>query len=189
MQMRDYQQECIDLIDSLHGGNHLVQMATGLGKTVTFANMVRKLGAPFMQMRDYQQECIDLIDSLHGGNHLVQMATGLGKTVTFANIPRKGRVLLLSHRDELVHQPIKYYDCPVGVEKAGERSDGEEVVSASVQTLSRGDRLEKTFRPGEFDMIITDEAHHALAPSYGKIYAYLKRITPWPRPTARSTPI
>ena len=127
-----------------------------------------------MQMRDYQQECIDLIDSIHGGNHLVQMATGLGKTVTFANIPRKGRVLLLSHRDELVHQPIKYYDCPVGVEKAGERSDGEEVVSASVQTLSRGDRLEKTFRPGEFDMIITDEAHHALAPSYGKIYAYLK---------------
>ena len=72
-----------------------------------------------MQMRDCQQECIDLIDSLHGGNHLVQMATGLGKTVTFANIPRKGRVLLLSHRDELVHQPIKYYDCPVGVEKAG----------------------------------------------------------------------
>ena len=72
-----------------------------------------------MQLRDYQSECIDLIDSLDGGDHLVQMATGLGKTVTFANIPRKGRVLLLSHRDELVHQPIKYYDCPVGVEKAG----------------------------------------------------------------------
>lgn len=127
-----------------------------------------------MQLRDYQSECIDLIDSLDGGDHLVQMATGLGKTVTFANIPRKGRVLLLSHRDELVHQPIKYYDCPVGVEKAGERSSGEEVVSASLQTLFRGDRLEKTFKPGEFDMIITDEAHHALAPSYGKIYAYLK---------------
>lgn len=127
-----------------------------------------------MELRDYQSECIDLIDSLHGGNHLVQMATGLGKTVTFAKIPRKGRVLVLSHRDELVHQPIKYYDCPVGVEKAGERSDGEEVVSASVQTLSRGDRLERTFKPGEFDMIITDEAHHALAPSCGKIYAYLK---------------
>lgn len=42
MQLRDYQSECIDLIDSLDGGDHLVQMATGLGKTVTFANIPRK---------------------------------------------------------------------------------------------------------------------------------------------------
>lgn len=127
-----------------------------------------------ISLRDYQLECIDVIASLKGGSHLVQMATGLGKTVTFANIPRHGRMLILSHRDELVYQPIKYFDCPVGVEKAGVRSAGEEVVSASVQTLARADRLQTTFRPGQFDIIVTDEAHHALAPSYRKIYDYLR---------------
>lgn len=69
-------------------------------------------------LRDYQQECVDICDSLGSGSHLVQMATGLGKTVTFSKIARKGRVLLLSHREELVTQPVKYYSCPVGIEKA-----------------------------------------------------------------------
>lgn len=123
-------------------------------------------------LRDYQQECVDICNSLKSGSHLVQMATGLGKTVTFSKIARKGRVLLLSHREELVTQPVKYYSCPVGIEKAERHSHGEEVVSASVQTLVN--RLEKHFEPGEFDMIITDEAHHALAPSYRKIYDYLR---------------
>lgn len=123
-------------------------------------------------LRDYQQECVDICDSLESGSHLVQMATGLGKTVTFSRIARKGRVLLLSHREELVTQPVKYYSCPVGIEKAERHSHGEEVVSASVQTLAN--RLERDFEPGEFDMVITDEAHHALAPSYRKIYDYLR---------------
>lgn len=123
-------------------------------------------------LRDYQQECVDICDSLGSGSHLVQMATGLGKTVTFSKIARKGRVLLLSHREELVTQPVKYYSCPVGIEKAERHSHGEEVVSASVQTLVN--RLQKEFKPGDFDMVITDEAHHALAPSYRKIYDYLR---------------
>ena len=69
-------------------------------------------------LRGYQQECVDICNSLESGSHLVQMATGLGKTVTFSKIGRKGRVLLLSHREELVTQPVRYYSCPVGIEKA-----------------------------------------------------------------------
>lgn len=99
------------------------------------------------------------------------MATGLGKTATFANIKRKGRVLVLAHREELVTQPIKYYDCPIGVEMANRKSNGEPVVIASVQSLLH--RLDK-FKPEEFDMIITDEAHHAAAKSYKTIYNYFK---------------
>lgn len=120
-----------------------------------------------MQLRDYQKECLDTIDGLSPGAYLVQMATGLGKTVTFANIKRRGRVLLLSHREELVKQPRKYYDCSFGVECASERSAGEEVVSASVQSLVR--RLDR-FRPNDFDMIICDEAHHAAAATYRSIF-------------------
>ena len=122
-----------------------------------------------MELRDYQKECINLIDDLERGKVLVCMATGLGKTVVFSHIKRRGRVLIVSHREELVRQPTKYYDCPCGIEQGAEKSHGEEVVSASVQSLIR--RLDK-FAPDDFDMIITDEAHHAAAPSYKKIYSY-----------------
>lgn len=41
LQLRGCQAECIEIIDSLDGGTHLVKMPTGLGKTVTFANIRR----------------------------------------------------------------------------------------------------------------------------------------------------
>lgn len=128
---------------------------------------------PPIVLRDYQRECIRSIVQAGSGRWLVVMATGLGKTVTFANIPRPGRLLIISHRDELVHQPIRYFDCPVGVEMAGEHSHGEPVVSASIQTLSRASRL-GVFRRGDFDTVITDEAHHAVAPAYMKVIDWLK---------------
>lgn len=124
-----------------------------------------------MILRDYQKECIDIINQKENGRYLVQMATGLGKTVTFANIPRKGRTLLLSHREELVNQPKKYFNCSFGIEQGKNYSNGEEVVSASVQSLAR--RLER-FKPSDFDMIICDEAHHAAANTYKKIFDYFK---------------
>lgn len=124
-----------------------------------------------ISLRPYQKECVDIIDNLDKGSHLVSLPTGCGKTVIFSQIKRKGRVLILSHRDELVHQPEKYYDCSFGIEQAGEHSNGEEVVSASVPSMIR--RLDK-FQPDDFDTIITDEAHHAVAPSYQRIYDYFK---------------
>lgn len=127
-----------------------------------------------IKLRDYQEQCIEAVEKAGDGSHLVVMATGLGKTVTFANLPRHGRVLLLSHRDELVRQPEKYYGCSFGIEKATERSAGEEVVSATVQTLSSERRLHESFKPGDFDMVVTDEAHHAVAPSYKRIIDYLR---------------
>lgn len=127
-----------------------------------------------MQLRPYQQECVDIIDSLLPGAYLVQMATGLGKTVTFANLPRHGeRMLILSHREELVEQPRKYFDCSYGVERAGSHSNGEEVVSASVQSLVR--RLGR-FGPYDFGLIICDEAHHAAANTYRKIFEHFQPL-------------
>ncbi len=124
-----------------------------------------------MELRDYQKECVETIDAMKSGSGLVAMATGLGKTVVFSRIKRTGRVLIISHREELVNQPIKYYDCPCGIEQGPNTSHGEEVVSASVQSLIK--RLDK-FSPDDFDIIITDEAHHAAAPSYKKIYSYFR---------------
>lgn len=91
-----------------------------------------------MELRPYQAECIETIEAQPPGAFLAQMATGLGKTVTFANIPRHGeRMLILSHREELVEQPRKYFNCSYGIERAQQHSHGEEVVSASIQTLVR----------------------------------------------------
>ena len=125
-----------------------------------------------IKLRPYQVECIETIEEQPPGAYLTQMATGLGKTVTFANIPRHGgRMLILSHREELVEQPRKYFDCSYGVERAQNHSHGEEVVSASVQSIVR--RLDR-FDPADFQLIICDEAHHAAASTYRKIFDYFR---------------
>ena len=125
-----------------------------------------------MELRSYQKDCINAIEAQPPGSYLCQMATGMGKTVTFANIPRHGkRMLILSHREELVEQPKKYFDCTYGIERSTHRSNGEEVVSASVQSLVR--RLDR-FKPDDFNLIICDEAHHAAAKTYRTIFNYFK---------------
>lgn len=125
-----------------------------------------------MQLRPYQQDCIAAIEAQPPGAYLCQMATGLGKTVTFANIPRQGeRMLILSHREELVEQPRKYFTCSYGVERAASRSAGEEVVSASVQTLVR--RLDR-FAPDEFGTIIVDECFPGTVKVDGKPLTSIK---------------
>lgn len=130
--------------------------------------------------RPYQTECIQAILDAGPGRHLIALATGLGKTVVFTHLTGVGRVLILSHRDELVRQPEKYYGGKVrfGIEKAEEHATDEEVVSASVQSLSQDSRLTR-FSPDAFETIIVDEAHHAAAPTYRKILDYFtgaKRI-------------
>lgn len=125
-----------------------------------------------LSLRPYQAEAVNIIDQQSPGAYLVQMATGLGKTVTFANIPRHGnRMLILSHREELVEQPRKYFSCSYGIERAQSHSHGEEVVSASVQTMVR--RLDR-YDSQDFGLIVCDEAHHAAAATYRKIFDYFE---------------
>lgn len=123
-------------------------------------------------LRPYQQECIDTIQAKGHGRYLIQMATGLGKTVVFTNLPRQGRMLILSHREELVRQPLKYFDCSTGVEMAGESSHGEEVVSASVQTMIH--RLDR-FGAEDFDTIIVDECFPSTTKIDGKALTSYKK--------------
>lgn len=121
-----------------------------------------------LTLRPYQRECIEAIESKESGRYLIQMATGLGKTVTFANIPRRGRMLILSHREELVRQPLRYFSCVTSIEQGLLHADpNAEIVSASVQSLTR--RLQR-FSPDAFDVIVCDEAHHAAAQSYRHIF-------------------
>jgi hypothetical protein len=127
-----------------------------------------------MQLRNYQQECIDAITKAGSGRHLCCLATGLGKTVIFANIPRCGNTLILSHRQELVMQPMKYFDCDYGVEMGTSSASFQglpacPVTSASIQTMTR---RHSCYDPCAFHTIIVDEAHHAASESYRKVLDY-----------------
>ena len=122
-----------------------------------------------LKTRYYQQEILDKIELLGSGSFLIQACCGAGKTFTFSRIPTNGRVLILAHRQELLKQASKYYDCPIGMEQGKSTSNGEKVVVASIQTLVK--RLEN-FKHDDFDIIICDECHLAAANTYKKIIEY-----------------
>ena len=130
-----------------------------------------------MPLRNYQVKTIDMLRQALQGfmSACLVMPTGSGKTVVFAEIARsaaaKGRyILILVHRRELVNQAsAKLTDAGVdhGIIAAGFPASDHKVQVASVQTLVR--RLTTTdFKP---DLIIIDEAHHAVAGSWEKITA------------------
>lgn len=129
-----------------------------------------------LTLRPYQQDCLASIREAGPGRHLCQLATGLGKTVIFANIPIEGATLILSHRQELVMQPLRYFECSTAVEMGTARASRvgrpvAPVTSASVQTMVR--RLDCYDRDA-FDTIIIDEAHHAAAETYQKIVRHFQ---------------
>ena len=127
-----------------------------------------------LTLRPYQADCLAAIEEAGCGRHLCQLATGLGKTVIFSRIPVERATLIVSHRQELVYQPLRYFDCDTSVEMGTSRASHlgrptTPVTSASVQTMVR--RLECYDRDA-FDTIIVDEAHHAASPTYRKILDY-----------------
>ena len=133
-----------------------------------------------VQLRPYQQQAIsDLRMAYRSGSAapLLVAPTGMGKTVVFAAITQaaaaRGRqVLILVHRRELIHQAsakLAAIGVDHGVIAAGITPANASVQVASVQTLIR--RLDRAAAP---DLIIIDEAHHAVAGSWRKV------IDHWP---------
>jgi superfamily II DNA or RNA helicase len=133
-----------------------------------------RLDAP---LRPYQQECVDAVLSGFGEfqKQLAVAPTGSGKTVIFSHLANsfagKGRVCILAHREELIDQAIEKLHRSTGIfadkEKAAYKASLQsDVVVASVQTLCR--RLGK-WPQDHFELVIVDEAHHALADSYQSV--------------------
>ena len=114
------------------------------------------------QLRNYQQEIIAQVhrEWCHHRSVMVQMPTGTGKTHVLASIVKgfSGRILIVAHRIELVEQinsTVDFFLAPTGNQKS-------EIKVSSIQTVSR--RIgSMDFVP---DLIIIDEAHHALAKTY-----------------------
>ena len=129
-----------------------------------------------MQLRRYQEQAIaDLRDgfSRSYSSLLLVMPTGSGKTVVFTEIARRATqkhktVFVLVHRRELINQAsnkLSIAGVQHGIIAAGFPASTQNVQVASVQTLVR--RLNSL--TSEPDLIIIDEAHHAVAGSWQKI--------------------
>lgn len=153
--------------------------------------------------RAYQTEAVDRVAARWAEGIARQLgvaATGLGKTIIFSLLTQQlgCRTLILAHRDELIRQAVAkilqvWPEAPsIGIVKGSDNEVGAHIVVASVQTVSRPNRLARLCpsydelhndewnswsgtlvaqRP--FGLVITDEAHHAAAPSYRRIYDHL----------------
>jgi superfamily II DNA or RNA helicase len=129
-----------------------------------------------LKLRDYQQDAVNLIrhSYIRGAKStLLVLPTGGGKTVVFSYIAattasRGKRVLILVHRVELLRQTsaaLAKSDVHHGLINPKYTPDlSAPVQVASVQTLIK--RLDKIKPP---DLIVIDEAHHALAGTWKKI--------------------
>lgn len=159
---------------------------------------------PDHSLRDYQQEAKikifgqwDAVD-----NVMYQMPTGTGKTRLFTSIirdiklhslrtHRREGILIIAHRTELIEQiseSLDRYRIPHGI-IAGAFMDKRDLMLpvqvASVQTITHPTNrpLAEKFNAS---FIIIDEAHHAIANSYSRLWEFYpnaKKLgvtaTPW----------
>ena len=135
------------------------------------------------QPRPYQQEAIQAIEAgLSRGitRPLLSLPTGTGKTVIFSQVidrrSSKGRSLIICNREELLTQSqskvgIVSPNLSTGIIKAESNQFDRDVLIASIQTLSRPNRLRQL--PSDISTIIIDEAHHSCADSYKNVLEHL----------------
>jgi len=137
-----------------------------------------------VSLRPFQATAVTEIRGAYMAGHrrvLFVLPTGGGKTFTFVYIAeqaamRGNRVCILVHRQELVDQSsrsLHAIGCNHGIIASGYRQDLSHTVQvASVQTLAR--RLH-TLPPDFFQLLIVDEAHHAVAGTWAKVLAAMPR--------------
>lgn len=129
-------------------------------------------------LRKYQEEGVRRLRLSFMQGHrsiLYVLPTGGGKTVIFCHIAEQAatkgnRIVILVHRQELVDQTSMALDAlgvHHGIIASQHQMDLTHAVQvASVQTLVR--RLHK-IPPDYFQLLVVDEAHHAVAGSWDKV--------------------
>ena len=139
---------------------------------------------PF-KLRPYQKAAVNAVLARYRQGErrmLLYLPTGAGKTVIATFIlralrerERLGRCLFVAHRREILDQTARTLrehlpELSVQVEQGERRADATaDVTVASVQSLSK--RMHG-YDPKSFDLILCDECHRALAPSWEQVIGY-----------------
>lgn len=108
---------------------------------------------------------------------LVVAATGTGKTYLAAfDSKNYKKILFIAHREEIIKQAEKSFKNVSPKKTTGfyygkQKETDKDIIFALVQSLGKASNL-KNFKKDEFDYIIVDEFHHAVANNYKNILDY-----------------
>ncbi len=157
-----------------------------------------------MKLRPYQNECVNRVmqELLTNNSTICILPTGAGKTVIFSEIIRRfkhkdmaefpdfapGLSLVLCHRIELIQQSCDKIARVTGLKCEIEMGDQRvfhtdlfgkcDVVVSTIQTQTAGGdgggRMAK-FDPEHFSLVICDEAHKSVSPSWKRALKYYKQ--------------
>ena len=132
-----------------------------------------------IELRDYQQEATENLQKMREDGKTIALlyhATGVGKTITAATDAKAvgGRTLFLVNALKLASQAKETFakvwpEATFGEYTGSQKDMTQTVIFATVQSISKD--LEK-FSPTDFDYLIVDECHHAVANTYQKIFTY-----------------
>ena len=128
-----------------------------------------------IDLRPYQLDCLESIARTTARRKAVVIPTGGGKTVIFAShaLHHNLKTLIVAHRTELIYQTRDTFlnldpTCDLGIVMGKFNETDSQITIASIQTLARRERLRQL--PTDYDLIIVDEAHHATANSYLRLF-------------------
>ena len=140
-------------------------------------------------LRPYQVKAVQAVQNAVKKNKdrfLFEMATGTGKTLVSAAIIKlflrtsnARRILFLVDRLELEVQADKAfkqylkndYKCVIYKERRDDWRHAEIVVS-TVQTFLAKNRYKRLFKPDDFDLVISDEAHRSIGGNARAVFEY-----------------
>jgi len=122
-------------------------------------------------LRPYQQEAVDsILEALQAGKHPVcSLPTGSGKSLCIADLCHrlKGRVLVVTHRKELISQNERAAglidDRSIGAYSAGlgRRDIDSRVIFGGIQSVYN--HIDQLQGQGKFRYVIWDEVHHGVS--------------------------
>jgi len=140
-------------------------------------------------LRPYQIRAIQALQQQakdRKNRFLFEMATGTGKTLTtaaviklFLKTQNVKRVLFLVDRIELENQAKTSFDAQLKndyqavIYKENKRDwKNADIVITTVQSLIKNNRYETDFKPTDFDLIISDEAHRSINGIARNVFEY-----------------
>lgn len=146
MKLRDYQSEAVEqtMRKLSGGGSTLLVMATGLGKTIVFAEIIRR----YMEQGTGRRTLV-----LAHRTELIQQAAEKVRKIVGCDVE-------IEMGDSRAREEL-FYRAPVVVS------------SIQTQIAGRGEkkRMHK-FKPAHFGLVIIDEAHHATSGSYKAVVSH-----------------